>query len=407
MSQAVAGWGGGPSGRYESLAAQFRPVFAEIRATAVERDRTRSLPHAEIGWLRQANFTTLRLRPQEGGHGATLPELFALLLELSSADSNVTNALRAHFGFTEDALCSSSPEWRAAWIARIGAGEMIGSGVSETGSAKVGAFETVVRWHAESFVVDGRKFYTTGSLFADYIHLSAEDEAGGAVTAAVPARAPGVTIVDDWDGFGQALTASGTATFEGVAVDPDLIKPDPARFPYAMAFYQLVHLATLAGIGRAAAEDVAQLVAERTRVYSHGNAGRTGDDPQIQAVVGRVRGNAYAASAVVLKAAEALQRAFEAHQAGEGPAADQATTLADVEVNQAVSVVTDLVLQATTTLFDALGASAVKAGLGLDRYWRNARTIASHNPRIYRDRIVGAFAVTGAPPPRQYRVGSA
>ncbi|MBL7309539.1 monooxygenase, partial [Escherichia coli] len=82
-------------------------------------------------------------------------------------------------------------------------------------------------------------------------------------------------------------------------------------------------------------------------------------------------------------------------------------TLADVEVNQAVSVVTDLVLQATTSLFDALGASAVKAGLGLDRYWRNARTIASHNPRIYRDRIVGAFAVTGAPPPRQYRVGSA
>lgn len=46
-------------------------------------------------------------------------------------------------------------------------------------------------------------------------------------------------------------------------------------------------------------------------------------------------------------------------------------------------------------------------GLGLDRSWRNARTIAAHNPRIYRDRIVGAVAVTGAPPPRQYRVGSA
>jgi len=82
---------------------------------------------------------------------------------------------------------------------------------------------------------------------------AAEDEAGGAVTAAVPVRAPGVTIVDDWDGFGQALTASGTVTFEAVALDPALIKPDPARFPYATAFFQLVHLATLAGIGRAAA----------------------------------------------------------------------------------------------------------------------------------------------------------
>jgi alkylation response protein AidB-like acyl-CoA dehydrogenase len=406
MAQTNAGWGAGPSARYETLADRFRPVFAEIRATAVERDRERRLPHAEIGWLREANFTTLRLAPEDGGHGASLPELFALLIELSAADSNVTNALRAHVGFTEDALCSASPEWRTAWIARIGAGETIGSGVSETGPAKVGAFDTVVRRRDGRPVVDGRKFYTTGSLFADYIHLSAEDEAGAAVTAAVPVRAPGVTIVDDWDGFGQALTASGTATFEGVALDPALIKPDPARFPYAMAFFQLVHLATLAGIGRAAADDVARLVAERTRVYSHGNAGRTADDPQIQAVVGRVRANAYAAGAVVLKAAEAVQRVHDAHLAG-SPKAERQATLADVEVNQAVSVVTDLILSATTSLFDALGASAVKVGAGLDRYWRNARTIASHNPRIYRDRSVGAFAISGEAPPRQYRVGSA
>ena len=43
--------------------------------------------------------------------------------------------------------------------------------------------------------------------------------------------------------------------------------------------------------------------------------------------------------------------------------------------------------------------------LGLDRYWRNARTISSHNPRVYRDRIVGDFAVNGTTPPPQYRVG--
>ena len=124
-------------------------------------------------------------------------------------------------------------------------------------------------------------------------------------------------------------------------------------------------------------------------------------------MVGRVRGNAYAAGAVVLKAAEALQRSYELHRDAPGPEAERATALADVEVNQAVTVVTNLVLEATTILFDALGASAVKQGLGLDRYWRNARTIASHNPRIYRDRIVGAFAVNGTEPPRQYRVGSA
>ncbi|KQO96110.1 acyl-CoA dehydrogenase family protein [Methylorubrum extorquens] len=407
MSQIDAGWGAGPSGRYEELAGRFRPVFGEIRSTAVARDAERRLPHAELGWLKEAGFTTLRLPAEAGGHGASLPELFNLLIELSAADSNVTNALRAHFGFTEDVLTAASAEWRTRWIARLAAGETVGSGVSETGPAKVGQFDTVVRRHGDERVVDGRKFYTTGALFADWIHLSAQDEDGAPVVAAVPTRAPGVTIEDDWDGFGQALTASGTARFEGVVLAPELIKPETVRFPYAMAFFQLVHLATLAGIARAAAEDAARLVAARTRVYSHGNADRTADDPQILAVVGRVRGNAYAAGALVLKAAEAVQRAAEAVQLGGREAAEPVTALADVEVNQAVTVVTNLVLEATTVLFDALGASAVKAEHGLDRYWRNARTIASHNPRIYRERSVGAFAVNGTRPPREYRVGTA
>lgn len=405
MSQTDAGWGAGPSARYEDLAGGFRPVFSRIRDTAVARDGARRLPHDEIGWLKQAGFTTLRLAGGEGGLSASLPELFALLIELSQADPNVTNALRAHFGFTEDTLCSSSPEWRARWIARIGDRQTVGSGVSETGDAKVGQFDTVLRPRGADWLLNGRKFYTTGSLFADWIHLSAQDEAGAAMVAAVSTRAPGVAIVDDWDGFGQALTASGTATFTDVVLPPDLIKPDPARFPYAMAFFQLVHLATLSGIARSAAVDVARLVSERTRIYSHGNAGRSGDDAQVLEVVGRVRGAAYAAGAVVLKAAESVQRTYDAHRAG--LSAEPEAAIADVEINQAVTVVTNLVLDATTILFDALGASATKGGLGLDRHWRNARTLASHNPRIYRARTVGDFAVNGTAPPRQYRVGSA
>lgn len=202
---------------------------------------------------------------------------------------------------------------------------------------------------------------------------------------AVPRSAAGVEVLDDWDGFGQALTASGTAQFENVAIDPQWINPNTVRFPYAAAYCQMVHLASLAGIGRAVAEDLAERVRQRDRTYSHGNAARVADDPQILQVVGRVRGAAYGAGAIVLQAAAALQRAHDAH----------------VEVDQAVSVVTSLVLDASTVLFDALRTH------GLDRYWRNARTISSHNPRIYRERQAGAFAVNGAPPPTFYRLGTA
>jgi alkylation response protein AidB-like acyl-CoA dehydrogenase len=161
----------------------------------------------------------------------------------------------------------------------------------------------------------------------------------------------------------------------------------------------------LAGVGRAAANDVARLGRERTRIYSHGNAPKVSADPQILQVVGQVRGAAYAAGAIVLKASEALQRAHEARLANDADAENDAVDVAELEVDQAVTVVTKLILEATTVLFDALGASAAKRGLGLDRYWRNARTISSHNPRIYRDRVVGDFAVNGTKPPAQYRIG--
>ncbi|GBD46811.1 acyl-CoA dehydrogenase family protein [Methylopila sp. Yamaguchi] len=406
MTQIEQGWGAGPTARYETLAAPFRAVFARIRASAAERDLKRRLPHDELLWLKEAGFTTLRLPADRGGLGVTLPELFALLIELSEADTNVTNALRAHLGFTEDVLTSPFDGWRERWIPVIAARETVGSGFSETGEAKVGAFETTLEPDGEGFRLNGRKFYTTGSLFADWINFSAHSE-GSLLQAVVSTTAEGVTIDDDWDGFGQALTASGTVRFAEVRVAAELVNPSPKRFRHAVAFFQLVHLASLAGIGRAAAKDVARLVRERRRVYSHGAAPRASADPQILQVVGGAHGAAYAAGAIVLKAAEAIQRVYDANRAGDTEAEETEAALADVEVNQAVTVVTNLILDATTTLFDALGASATSRTLGLDRYWRNARTIASHNPRIYRERTVGDFAVNGAAPPSIYRVGVA
>ena len=123
--------------------------------------------------------------------------------------------------------------------------------------------------------------------------------------------------------------------------------------------------------------------------------------------MGRVRGNAYAAGLIVLKVAEALQRAHEAYLGGDEEHAVAAIAIAEIELDQSVTVISDLILQATTILFDALGASSAAKPLALDRYWRNARTIISHNPRVYRDRIVGDFAVNGTPPPGQYRIGTA
>nr|WP_255654246.1 hypothetical protein [Cohnella sp. REN36] len=167
----------------------------------------------------------------------------------------------------------------------------------------------------------------------------------------------------------------------------------------------MIHLATLTGIARAAAADVTRAVADRKRNYSHAAAARAGDDPQVLQVVGRVRSQAYAAGAVVRQAAESVQRACDAQSAEDSELADRAAVAAEIEVAQAQTVVARLTLDAVAAIFDALGASATAKSKGLDRYWRNARTIASHNPLIYKERVVGDFAVNGTRPPFGWQTG--
>ncbi len=403
MTQIDLAWGAGPSARYEALAAPFRSLFDAFREGAAERDRDRQLPFDEFARLKQGGFGALRVPLEHGGAGASLPELFALLIELSEAESNLTQALRAHFGFTEDVLTSVDAPRRERWLSRIGRGDILGGAWSEVGDAKLAAFSTRVHGSGDELWLEGTKYYTTGSLFADWIDVGATNAADEGIGVVVSRHAPGVQILDDWDGVGQALTASGTAIFTHVPVQASDITMAADRFAYAPAFFQLVQLATIAGIGRALANELASAVAKRSRTYTHAAASRSSEDPQVLQVVGRVRGAAYAAGAIVLKVAEAVQRAADARASPELFAA--AVAIAELESAQAQSVVIDLVLKAATTAFDALGASAVRRESGLDRHWRNARTLASHNPRIYKDRIVGDYLVNGTPPPPQWRVG--
>lgn len=396
-------WGAGPTDHYTALAAPFRPIFRQIREQSIGRELERRLPAEEIGWLRDAGFTALRVPRDNGGRGIRLSELFELLIELSEADSNITQALRAHFGFVEHALDSPAAR-RERWLPRLARGDIIGAAWSETGEARQSQFATRLTRNANGWRLNGAKFYTTGSLFADWIHVGATDADDEQISITVNRQSAGVDVIDDWDGMGQRLTASGTSRFNNVEVDEAEIVAGRAPFPYSEGFYQLVHLATLAGIGRALVNDAAAAIAARSRSYSHAASKRAADDPQLLQVVGRARAHAWTAGAIVTQAARALERAAGAV---ERPDALAIIAEAEVEIWQAQTVASQLILDASSSVFDALGASATLRSTGLDRYWRNARTIASHNPRIYKDRIVGDFAVNGTLPPGQWRIGVA
>lgn len=391
---------------YEQLANRFRPIFERIAESAIERERTRTLPHEPIAWLKQAGFGAVRVPVESGGAGASLPQLVQLLIELAAADSNVPQALRGHFAFVEDRLNAQPGPQRDIWFKRFVAGETFGNAWTEVGEVKIGDVITQVSPRDGRWALNGRKYYSTGSIFADWIDVYARRADNGAdVIAAVRTAQPGVTLHDDWDGFGQRTTGSGTSIFTDAVVEADDVFDFSTRFKYQTAFYQLVHLATLAGIARAAERDVARQVAGRKRIFSTGNAPLARQDPQIQQVVGQISAQAYAAAAIAIRAAEPAQRAYLA-RFGDDAAAEKAANIdAEIESAQGQLVIADLALRATADLFNALGASSASEHLALDRHWRNARTVATHNPLVYKARIVGDWSINGTEPPYVWQIG--
>ncbi|AZE17731.1 Acyl-CoA dehydrogenase [Pseudomonas chlororaphis subsp. aureofaciens] len=392
---------------YEALAGRFRPIFSRIAAGAVAREQSRSLPYEAILWLKEAGFGAVRVPVEYGGGGASLPQLFQLLIELAEADSNVPQALRGHFAFAEDRLNAAPGPARDLWFKRFVDGDIVGCAWTEIGNVAIGDVITRVSPDGDKWRLNGEKFYSTGSIFSDWIDVYARrSDTGGDVIAAVRTRQPGIVQSDDWDGFGQRTTGSGTAHFVDAEVEAENLIDFATRFKYQTAFYQLVLLATLAGIGRAAVRDVAHEVRTRKRVYSHGNAPRVSEDAQVQQVVGEISALVYAAEASTVRAAEPAQQAYLARSAGNDEAERAANVAAEIQSATAQVVVTELIQRATSELFNALGASDIRQGKALDRHWRNARTVSSHNPVIYKARIVGDWAINGSEPPFVWQIGN-
>lgn len=391
---------------YPALAERFRPIFARIAAGALEREQTRSLPFEPIKWLKEAGFGAVRVPVQYGGAGASLPQLLQLLIELAEADSNVPQALRGHFAFVEDRLNAHASAPQDTWFKRFVDGELVGNAWTEVGSVKIGQVGTRVSRLGDQWVVNGTKYYSTGSIFADWIDLYAQrDDNGSDVIAAVRVHQPGIQQSDDWDGFGQRTTGSGTSVFVNAVVEDDNLLDFATRFKYQTAFYQLVLLAVLAGAGRAAVRDISEEVRKRTRIFSTGNASQVSQDAQVQQVVGKASAQVYAAEATALRAAAASQLAYESHFGHNVEAERNANIAAELESAQAQVVIADLVLRATSDLFNALSASATSTSKALDRHWRNARTAASHNPLIYKERIIGDWEINGTEPPYVWQIG--
>ncbi|GAS89368.1 acyl-CoA dehydrogenase family protein [Mycolicibacterium brisbanense] len=382
---------------------RLQELFAAIGAGALDRERSGERPFAAIDLIRDARLGALRVPAEDGGGGASLRELFATVIALASVDVNVAHILRGHFAHVEERLRLGGEE-RQRVIDLALSGKLVGNASTELGTTTVGEFtwKTRLTPQGNELRLDGTKYFTTGTLYADYTEVLASDHTGATVLILVPTDRAGVTVLDDWDGMGQRATGTGTAVFDDVVVYPHEVLPlppaaegsDPAPMYLSGAFFQLYVTALIVGVLHALRDDAVAHVHQRSRSFAWAPTASAPDDPLLQREIGEIAAAAYAAETTVLRAADALELAFDADTAGVDPDLRLAHE-ASLQAAHAKVVVDALGQKAASQIFDIGGASVVRNVHLLDRHWRNIRTLASHNPTSYKAQAIGAYYVRG------------
>lgn len=379
---------------YAALRARFQPIFERIAAGQIRREQQFEAPREQLQWLIDAGFAGLRVPRQYGGEDVRLADVLRLIAELAEFDPNLAHIWRNHVSFIEDRRHDGADPRSGAWLRRLGRGEIVGGGWSEPAQPGAPVLGTRLAEEGGVWRLTGKKYYCTGSTYADWLTVLALDSNEETVVVLVDAHAPGVTVEDDWDGFGQRLTGSGSVTYDDVIIDPERVFPYAVRYPYQGPYYQGVLNALVIGIGRATLRD--GIEALRARIRSHRNAAspEAASDAQLLEVIGRISQGLSASEALFERSLAALDALAD----GTDSRDPQALERAWVSTAETQLTASEAVLFATNTVFDALGASGTSSRLGLDAHWRNARTLISHNPRVYKWRLLGDLLVNGVSP---------
>lgn len=380
-----------------TLLARVPALAAEIGEGAAERELARELPFAAFARVRESGIGALRLPPSLGGPGGSPSDVIAVVADLAAAEPNVAHALRSHFNFTEGLALDPEGPKAALHAARILGGALYAGAHTELGTAKPGDVTTRLRRDGDGYRLDGRKFYATGTAFADYGTFSAIDDEGEFVAALLPVDRAGITILDDWDGMGQRMTASGGIVLDNVRVEAHELEDRTLSSlvgRHQSTLRQLHLCACSVGIVRTLLAEATAYVRKSARSAAHSAAPTAASDPFVQKTIGEIAARSYALDVLIAEAARALDRSADA-LAGNGGDVEAALIASSLATARTQLVAGQLAQEAARDLFETGGASATARRFNFDRHWRNIRTILNHNPLAQKARVVGDYVLNG------------
>jgi SfnB family sulfur acquisition oxidoreductase len=379
-------------------------LSAEFDAEASLRDAERRLPHDQVQALKDSGLLALTVPTRYGGiavPNTVLAEVFRLI---AHADPSLAQIPHSHFVFLEALRLQGNDSQKVYFYDRVRNGALLANAQSERGPHPIDVdTTTLVRTHTGDYVLSGRKFYSTGALFADWVLVRASltdgSEAPTSSTpkavAFVPRDAAGLTVHDDWDGMGQRTTASGTVTLDDVAVPVEHVVPFSPIFSRPTVYgarAQLLHSAIDVGIATGAlAAGVRQ--AGRARPHFEAGGATAADDPTLINVAGELAVTVRGAQALLAEAARAVDAAA-------ADLTDESTAEASIAVAAAKVAAVRASLAASNVLFELGGTRSASTSGNLTRYWRDARTHTLHDPTRWKLQHIGRYTLSGTPPPR-------
>ncbi|MCX5465618.1 SfnB family sulfur acquisition oxidoreductase [Alcaligenes parafaecalis] len=383
--------------RSEAEALDAAEQFAQLVAqNALERDRDRILPHREVEQFSQSGLWGITVPKEYGGAGVSTDVLTRVVQRIAQADGNFGHIPQNHYYALEVLRVGATHEQKAFFYDQVLQGKRFGNALAEIGK-KDFVRRTQLLKEPEGWFVDGRKFYCTGSLFAHWIPtLTTSPDDGRLYLVFVPRGAAGVALTDDWDGFGQRVTGSGSVEFTRVPVQPQWVVPFTDSFERATTigpYAQIIHAALDLGIGQGAFAATLPFIRDHSRPWIAAGVDTAAQDPLLLQEVGNVHVRLRAAQALLARAARFVDAAQQAPD-------EDSVAQASIAVAQAKALATTASVLAGSKLFELGGTSATQAQHGLDRYWRNARVHTLHDPVRWKYHAIGNYTLNGVRPPR-------
>ena len=390
----------------EEAVAVAREYAESIAGGVIERDRAGSVPVRELAALDASGLLAITVPREYGGPELGAPTLTEVIRVIAAVDPAIAQVPQAHYLFTDVLAVLGTPEQRKRLFGEVLDGGRLGNAQAERGGLHAQDLKTrLYRDGGGGLRLAGTKHYTTGSLTARWLGVTALDEGGQLVLAFVRRDTPGVALDTDWNVMGQRATVSGSAVFTDVPVDPGLVVPYAHAFEVPQqlgARTQLVHAAIQVGIACGALRDAGWFVREKARPFfeaaNGGWAQRASDDPHTIYRYGRLATRVRAAEALLRDAAATLDDVTRR------PKDAQAAARGSIAVAQAKAFASEVAVEVASDLFALSGASAADERHDLSRHWRNARTHASHDPADWKYHHVGNYLLNNVPPPNHGQV---